>query len=224
MNKLDFIITSDGTHTLFHPTLNETYHSINGARQESEHVYIKNGYHLFEETQDLTILEVGFGTGLNLWLTLLEFLKENNSRKIYYTTLELYPLDKQIINELNYVNSETEKNKKLFQLIHSVPWEQEIEVLPNFVIEKKAISIHEFISTQKFNLIYFDAFAPDKQSDMWEKSIFYKLYSYLENGVLSTYCAKGSVKRLLKEVGFDIESIPGPPGKFQMTLAWNRQI
>lgn len=219
MDKKKLKITADGSHTLFIPELDETYHSTHGAIQEAKHVFIEAGLNYIDKKK-VNILEIGFGTGLNAFLTILEA----NRRKleINYFSLEAFPLDFEIINQLNYnkeLGSEA-KEIELFNNLHSIEWERLEDVTTNFSLKKQKIVLAEFMPNEKYDLIYFDAFGPRVQPEMWTKEIFENMYNSLnQNGVLVTYCAKGSVKRTIKEVGFNLESIPGPPGKREMSRA-----
>jgi len=219
LNKTELKITADNSHTLFVKALNETYHSTNGAIQESKHIFIEAGLRYFNNSK-LNVLEIGFGTGLNAFLTLLEASKQKID--INYIAIEAFPLEEKIIQQLNYVNvlnSNAEETKWFFRL-HKVEWERKQKITDNFILNKVKIELDQFEATEQFNVIYFDAFGPQVQPEMWTKPIFENMYSCLsKNGVLVTYCAKGSVKRTLKAVGFKLEALPGPPGKREITRA-----
>lgn len=213
-------LTADGSHTLFMPGLNEHYHSVNGAIQESTHVFIEAGLkHCNKET--IHIFEVGFGTGLNAFLTLLESRK--TGRIIYYTSIEAYPLSDNIIKDLNYPEKYLSIEQDMYYKLHSAEWEKESEITGNFFLTKIKADFTNFdFSKIKGNvdIIYFDAFAPDKQSDMWTQEIFDKLYAISGNGcILVTYCAKGIVRRMMQQAGYTTERLPGPPGKREMLRA-----
>ena len=213
-------ITADGSHTIYLPELDETYHSVHGAIQEAIHVFIQAGLRHFSERKNLEILEIGLGTGLNAFLTLRE--SDNLGIEIKYTAIEAFPLPKEMINELNYTKElkVSEEECELFELIHSSNWSEDIALPHNFKLLKIQSKIQEFTSSDKFDLIYFDAFGPRVQPEMWGKDVFTKMHDLLNSdGVLVTYCAKGSVKRTLKEVGFKVESLTGPPKKREMTRA-----
>jgi len=219
LDKKEFKITADGSHTLYVPSLDETYHSSHGAIQEAIHVFINAGFNYINK-QKLKVLEIGFGTGLNAFLTLLE--ASNQNRNIKYTSLEAYPLDQEIISQLNYTEelNSTTKEVTLFYKLHQVEWECYKKITKHFSLSKKKVKLSDFNPDEQFDIIYFDAFGPRVQPNMWTVSIFETMYNCLEkDGVLVTYCAKGSVKRALKEVGFEIEALPGPPGKREMTRA-----
>ena len=222
------ITTGDGSHTFFVPKLNEHYHSTNGAIQESMHVYIRNGLlHVLQNSdiQEINILEIGFGTGLNAFLTLQE--AEKHSVKIFYHTLELYPIPLDKIDQLNYADQtgRIENYTYLFYRLHTAAWENDVSITSNFTLHKEKIDFSkpDNLKTHKlYNLIYFDAFAPEKQPEMWTKEIFDHLFSLCnKNATLTTYCAKGSVRRMLQESGFTTERLPGPPGKREILRASN---
>lgn len=214
--KPEIELTADGSHTLFVPELDEHYHSINGAIQESEHIYINVGLHCCTQ-KEIYIFEVGFGTGLNAFLTLLD--AQNSEKVIHYISIEKYPLSDSITSKLNY----GQKDQDLFNILHQSLWNQEIEITPNFFLTKVEADFTSFDFDRikyPIDVIYFDAFAPQKQSDMWSLSLFSKLYGISNNdAILVTYCAKGIVRRMLQEVGYTVERLPGPPGKREILRA-----
>lgn len=205
---LKYIIeqTNDGSNTLFVPRLNEHYHSTKGALTESRHVFVETG--MGKVTKDaIRILEIGFGTGLNAFLTLLK--AEERNIKIQYTTLELYPLEWNTVEKLNYADS------PVFEQIHQSVWGREAEITDYFTLLKlnEDFTRYDFNSHEPFDVIYFDAFAPEKQPEMWSQPLFDLLYSVTTTGgVLTTYCAKGVIRRMLQQSGFMVERLPGPPG------------
>lgn len=211
--------TADGSHTLFVPELNEHYHSVNGAIQESKHVFIDAGLHHLHK-DNISILEIGFGTGLNTYLTLLD--KVDSSSVIHYSGCELYPLPDDVIRKINYPQI-LEKNADLFYRLHQTEWGCEVEISPHFFLNKiHADFTHlDFLSDKDvFDLVYYDAFAPDKQSDVWSQDIFDYIYKHTsQDGVLVTYCAKGIVRRMLQQSGYSVERLQGPPGKREMLRA-----
>jgi tRNA U34 5-methylaminomethyl-2-thiouridine-forming methyltransferase MnmC len=219
--EVEIILTEDGSHTLFVPSLDETYHSTHGAIQESKHIFLKNGLeHLIDSGQldKVNILEIGFGTGLNALLT-NEFSRKNPETTIQYTTLEPNPLSDQVIQNLNYHKQAGLGNRE-WQKIHNASWGDPTVISKNFKFQKLQTAVEDFKSDQTFDLIYFDAFAPGKQPAIWDKSIFKILYLIMNSGgILTTYCAQGKFKRTLKSIGFNVESLPGPPGKMQMVRA-----
>ena len=213
-NKI--VITNDGSHSIFNPEVNETYHSKHGAIVEAEHVFIKNGL-LAENKIQYNMLEVGFGTGLNALLTAQKAQQKKNM--INYHAIELYPVPKESYSQLNFTELIGEEKSKLL-ILHECKWEKEQVINNFFKLTKNEISLDKYTSKIKFDIIYFDAFSPEKQPELWTIEIFKKMYDLLnEDGFLVTYCAKGSVKRTMKAVGFEIIVLDGPPGKRQMTRA-----
>jgi tRNA U34 5-methylaminomethyl-2-thiouridine-forming methyltransferase MnmC len=218
MNR-ELVITKDGSHTLFVPELNEHYHSIFGAIQESKHVFIKEGLNYLNR-KSITIFEIGLGTGLNAILTLMEAV-QNNFRLEYYA-IEKFPLDIKIIYQLNYPEllKLNEQEKELFYKMHKTGWGIKTEFNNNFSLTKIKNDITEFTIPFSYDIVYFDAFAPGKQPEMWSKNVFQKLYNNLNpKGILTTYCSKGGVKRTLMSLEYRVESIPGPRGKREIIRA-----
>lgn len=222
------IETADGSHSLFVEELDEHYHSIHGAIQESKHVFIDAGLKQFISSPDslqkigeagLNILEIGLGTGLNALLTFIE--TEQSAKNIYYSAIEAYPVSIDLINQLNYVELlNAQKNQPVFNAIHTCEWGEPVALSNHFTINKINNKLQEIVFENKYNLIYFDAFGPRVQPEMWREEIFAKLFVAMEpGGCLVTYCAKGEVKRTLKKVGFIVESLQGPPGKREMVRA-----
>lgn len=212
----ELVKTEDGSHTLFVSELDEHYHSTFGAVQESRHIFINVGLKSCQEER-LTIFEVGFGTGLNAYLTALESL--NTKRHIHYITIEKYPIPSGIWEQLNYPRFIPEPNGALFQQLHQAPWSQVVEINEFFTLHKLSTDLLkiDYSNLPKFNLIYFDAFSPEKQPELWGTSIFDALAQHCSvNAKIVTYCAKGEVRRTLKAVGFTPERLPGPPGKREM--------
>nr|WP_299343616.1 tRNA (5-methylaminomethyl-2-thiouridine)(34)-methyltransferase MnmD [Allomuricauda sp.] len=216
--KRRIIRTADGSKTIQLEDWNEQYHSKHGAVQEAYHVFVEMGLRLFQNG-DITILEVGFGTGLNALITLLE--SQKLSLNVHYTGVEAYPVSMQEISELDYVGQlGAEKYRKAFQEMHSSEWEKEIQIAENFVLNKHQIQFKSIKGSDLFNLIYFDAFGPRVQPELWTEDIFRIMHKALkQNGILVTYSAKGSVRRALQSVGFTVERLPGPPGKREMLRA-----
>ena len=208
------IVTEDGSHTLYLPDIDEHFHSVHGAIQESLHVFIQNGLKKCSK-QDIAILEIGFGTGLNAFLTMIH----QNKKTIHYYSLEKYPLSENEFKQLNYAEKYDENLQQLFLHFHQCDWEKEIEIAPNFFLTKLNIDLTtaNLSHLPKFDLIYFDAFAPNKQPEMWSDAIFGKISAQCRtSAIFTTYCAKGDVRRSLIANGFRMERIPGPPGKKQM--------
>lgn len=217
------IQTGDGSHSLYVEELNEHYHSVHGAIQESKHVFIEAGLkHV--SNKKLSILEVGLGTGLNALLTILE--NQRLQLTISYTGLEAFPVPPDMLSQLNYVDllvnavHKKEKMQFFFDTIHSSEWENKVQLTEKFVLNKLNCKLQEVVFKDHFDLIYFDAFGPTAQPEMWTEDIFLKLWDALNvNGMLVTYCAKGNVKRSLKKIGFIVETLQGPPGKREMIRA-----
>ncbi len=217
MMKKEFFKTKDGSFTLFIPEMNETYHSKFGAVNEAKHVFIKAGLQALKKPE-IQLLEVGFGTGLNAFLSLKYLLSDKTLKKIYYHSLEKYPLEKKFLSDLNYTSNL--KEKAFFDQLHSAEWNMPVEILPGFVLFKQQMDLQNFHSNTYYDLIYFDAFAPNKQPELWTQEIFDNLYRHMNpSGVLVTYSAKGQVRRNMQAAGFMVERLPGPPGKREMLRA-----
>ncbi|MCX6255298.1 MAG: tRNA (5-methylaminomethyl-2-thiouridine)(34)-methyltransferase MnmD [Bacteroidia bacterium] len=211
------ITTSDGSHTIYVPELNEHYHSIHGAVQESTFIFIKNGFD-FCNADPLNIFEVGFGTGLNALLTAMK--SRAGERKVNYTSIEKYPLNEKIINSLNHHYFAGADGKEIYNSIHLSPWNIRVNICKNFSLKKVIGDFTVETPSGKYDLIYFDAFGPDKQPEMWTREMFEGIATVTnKNGVMVTYSAKGEVKRNLNACGFDVTLIPGPPGKRQIIRA-----
>ncbi len=211
--------TDDGSHTLFVPELKEHYHSVNGAVQESRHVYIEAGVRACEK-DTVRIFEVGFGTGLNALLTYLDAL--DSRKNIYYSSIELFPISLQLVNSLNYPSLFSSEQKTVFKDLHLCAWDQQVDVTDFFHLKKIQGSLLEYDLDGEglFDVVFYDAFAPDKQPEMWKQSIFTKLFKTLSpGGIFVTYCAKGVVRRMLQKSGFEVERLAGPPGKREMLRA-----
>jgi len=221
--KREIIITGDGSHSISVPELNVAYHSIHGAIEESMHVYIQAGLRdsaIFDYSGVHHVLEIGFGTGLNALLTLVEADKHKN--RIYYTAIELYPLNETETRQLNYCEQlNLPHYKPLFEKIHECKWEEMIEITEYFRLTKIKCDLVDFSAEKNsFFIIYFDAFAPNAQPELWTEAVFEKMYSVLQpGGILVTYCSKGDVRRAMQAAGFTVEKLPGPPGKREMLRA-----
>ncbi len=238
--KREIVITADGSSTIHLPEWDEQYHSKHGAIQEAYHVFIKHGLHYFcnseqsEESQrkkidvtsssvekyhNISILEIGFGTGLNAFITLLEAKKLKIS--VDYFGVEAYPVLMDEINQLNYSEElNIEDKSSLFNKLHEVSWEEFHKVTSHFSLAKQKRFFSEIKEENCYNIIYFDAFGARVQPELWTESIFQKMYSALKiKGILVTYSAKGSVRRAMETVGFKVERLPGPPGKREMLRA-----
>ncbi len=223
---VELITTSDGSHSLLNAELNETYHSVHGAIQESIHVFIKNGLEYLEQKNpqpEIRILEVGFGSGLNALLTLQHSLI--GSAKILYESLEAFPINLETASLLNYPKTLSfADSEKYFVQLHQSVWDQEVELSSNFSLLKRHAKLqHVELGEEQFDIIYFDAFAPSKQAELWELAILQKIQRSMKLGaVFVTYCAKGQLKRDLKSLGLLVETLPGPPGKKEMVRAVKR--
>jgi len=224
-DNIKIIETGDGSHSLLNLALDETYHSRHGALQESEHVFIRNGlYHCknnYPGVKNLNVFEMGMGTGLNLILTLQDALK-NPDIGYYYTTLEAYPLEPSVALQLNYLAKLDDKPlNSLFQKIHQLKWDEVHELLPNFALEKLQIRLEDFTTKERaFDLVYYDAFAPNKQPELWTYEAMDQIQQLMKKGaIFVTYSAKGQLKRDLRSLGLKVESLAGPPGKAEMIRA-----
>jgi tRNA U34 5-methylaminomethyl-2-thiouridine-forming methyltransferase MnmC len=210
--------TDDGSLTLRLDEMDETYHSTNGALTEAQYVYIKNG---FERTtkEHLNILEIGFGTGLNTLVTADAFLKQDHIKSVHYHTLEKYPLETEIINQLNYGQRLSPPREAIYSSIHNADWEKKVEILNGFTLHKQKIDLLTESLSGCFDLVYYDAFAPSKQEEMWQKDVIQKVADVMKQGaLLSTYCAQGEAKRAFRACGLKIRRLPGPPGKWHMLI------
>ncbi len=210
----------DGSSTLLSERFGVTYHSKYGALQESAHVFIKEGlFYKCIAKKELKILEMGFGTGLNALLT--QQKAGSIGLKIEYTAIEKYPVDQDVLEKLNYCEKLQMFNGNcFFKRLHECPWEEPVQLADYFAITKKKQSFEEITFESTFDLIYYDAFAPNIQPELWEAPILKKMYGALDKGgVLVTYCAKGDFKRTLKAIGFEVKTLKGPPGKREMIRA-----
>lgn len=216
----ELIITGDGSHTIYVPQLNEHYHSTYGAIQESRHVFIESGLkHVFSGQFLVKILEVGFGTGLNALLSSIE--AENSGKTIHYTSIEPFPLNPDLTRQLNYPEQLGSETDLLFKKIHDAEWNRENHITDHFILRKVLYSLEKIeLEDNCFDLVFFDAFGPEVQPELWKEEIFQKIFLSEKNGgILVTYSAKGSVRRALKNSGFSVEKIPGPTGKREITRA-----
>ena len=212
----ELVKTDDGSDTLFVRELGEHYHSTFGAVQESMHIFIEAGLRKCNQPL-INIFEVGFGTGLNAYLTVLESIK--TSQSIRYISVEKYPILEELWSAINYPGIIPEGNPLLFRMMHEARWNEEVKITDHFSILKLSTDLEDvdYSVFPLFDLIYFDAFSPDKQPKLWATTIFRQLASHcVPNAKLVTYCAKGIVRRSLIEAGFTTERIPGPPGKREM--------
>ncbi|MGJ8737929.1 tRNA (5-methylaminomethyl-2-thiouridine)(34)-methyltransferase MnmD [Zobellia laminariae] len=212
------ITTGDGSKTIQISEWDEQYHSKHGAVQEAYHVFIKHGLSLFFGKK-VAILEIGFGTGLNALITHIESKKNNT--EVAYRGVEAYPVSTEELEQLNYISElKAEEFQKDFEKMHQSPWESDILISENFILEKEQKLFADIADENVFDLVYFDAFGARVQPELWTEEIFLKMYRAMkEGGVLVTYAAKGSVRRAMLAVGFEVERLPGPPGKREMLRA-----
>lgn len=216
--KREIITTADGSKTIQIKEWQEQYHSKHGAIQEAYHVFIRSGLDLFKN-RDLNILEIGFGTGLNALITLLEH--EKLGLTIYYTGIEAYPVSRDELDQLNYLEAlDAIAHKGDFQQMHKSGWGEDVEITTNFKLRKEQKDFKDISSSQLYDLVYFDAFGARVQPELWTVEIFQIMFEALKpQGYLVTYAAKGSVRRAMLSVGFLVERLPGPPGKREMLRA-----
>jgi tRNA U34 5-methylaminomethyl-2-thiouridine-forming methyltransferase MnmC len=220
MEGIKIFTTNDGSHTLQSEQFGVSYHSVHGAIRESNHVFIQNGLRMLTVLgQKVRILELGFGTGLNAFLTYLESVQRD--LRVYYQTIEAYPINIQLVHQLNYPQllNATEFQKDFLQL-HQVDWDKNLKLGATFRFQKRSCKFEDIDYTSEFDIVYFDAFGPAAQPELWTLDMMKKVHQALrKEGVLVTYCAQGQFKRHLKELGFVVERLPGPPGKREMTRA-----
>lgn len=220
--KREIKTTSDGSKTLYISELNENYHSHHGALQEARHVFIDNGLKTVQN-YEINILELGFGTGLNVLVTIDEFLKTDKNHVIHYSTIEKYPVDECEVTELSYDSFFDEPNiKEYYRKLHECEWNKTTELFPNFFFTKYHRDFFDLkeIELPKINLVYYDCFGARVQPDLWEKPLFEMVADKMEmGGLLTTYSSKGSVRRILEELDFKVQKKTGPPGKREMINA-----
>lgn len=224
MSKGTIFETQDGSHSIYSQDHGVSYHSKYGAIQESQHVFIGAGLrHLAIGRSSVAILELGFGTGLNAYLSLLEAVARK--LEIYYEAVEAFPISVEEASLLNYPSrvAAPAALSGQFMELHSLPWDEEHSLNPYYTLKKVRSTFEDYLPPPRFDVIFFDAFAPNAQPELWEETMFGKMYEALApDGVLVTYCAKGVVKRRLRAVGFEVEALPGPPGKREMTRGVKR--
>lgn len=216
--KIEIIKTEDGSHSLYVPELKETYHSFHGAVQESRHVFIKHGLDFLFDRDNaalVNVLEVGLGTGLNA-LLVAEWAKQH--AKIEMVSLEAFPVELEMAKKLNYSSYiQDSEGTQWFEAIHDSHWEKPIKIHDRLTLTKHQVKAENTKLTPNFDVIFFDAFAPNKQAELWELHVLEKMYEALVSaGVFVTYCAKGQLKRDLASLGFEVETLAGPPGKKEM--------
>lgn len=216
--KRKIITTGDGSKTIQIEEWDEQYHSKHGAVQEAYHVFIEHGLMLFKNSK-VNLLEIGFGTGLNAFITLLE--AEKLGLTINYVGVEAYPVSLKEVAELEYgARLNTLGHEQLFEKMHQLPWEENLQISKSFSLHKQQKDFKEITDKEEYDLIYFDAFGARVQPELWTEEIFRIMYESLKKeGVLVTYAAKGSVRRAMQAVGFIVERLPGPPGKREMLRA-----
>lgn len=221
MLERKIITTADGSKTIHLESWNEQYHSKHGAFQEANHVYINKGFlHRVNTFQGNTIevLEIGFGTALNAMLTFTESIKQ--SLKINYTAYEAYPVQELELEALDYESKFPSNYVDFFKKMHTVSWNEFFEIAPHFFLNKQLKKFDQLEAANTYDLIFYDAFGPRVQPELWTEKLFQKMFNSLKNnGILVTYCAKGSVRRTMQAVGFNTERLPGPPGKREMLRA-----
>ncbi|WP_343328789.1 tRNA (5-methylaminomethyl-2-thiouridine)(34)-methyltransferase MnmD [Polaribacter staleyi] len=218
--KREILITSDGSSTIHLPDWDEQYHSKNGSINETYHVFINSGLKMVPSDK-VSVLEIGFGTGLNCFITYLEAKKE-----IDYVGVEAYPVTSEEVTKMNFISIlKAEKENEAFKKMHEVSWEEKHQISVTFSLTKRKQFFEDIEDKDTFNLIYFDAFGARVQPQLWTVEIFRKMFEALkENGILVTYSAKGSVRRAMQEVGFVVERLPGPPGKREMLRATKKSV
>ena len=216
--KREIIITDDGSTTIRIPEWDENYHSTHGAIQEAKHVFIKNGLDLFQNQDSISILEIGFGTGLNAFITFLETL---NKEKVNYVGVEAYPISTEEIAQMNYVTElQATQYQAVFDKMHSCDWESQQNITDNFILTKRKQFFQDIEDKEQYDLIYFDAFGFPLQPELWSEAIFKKMYdAILPKGTLVTYACRSSIKNAMLSAGFSIEKLPGAPGKREMLRA-----
>lgn len=217
--KREIIQTSDGSTSIYLPELDETYHSRHGAIQEAKHVFIKNGLSLFSG-KPVSVLEIGFGTGLNAFITFLE--AEKNQQKIEYVGVDAFPVSLEDAEKMNYPKSlEAEDFSDVFTKMHQMDWEISVPLSEHFELKKEQKKFQEINDSAKFDLIYFDAFGFRVQPELWSEAIFHSMFNALkQNGVLVTYACRSSIKNAMISNGFKVEKLAGPPGKREMLRAF----
>lgn len=214
--EVEIKLTEDGSHTLFVPAIDECYHSSHGAVQESRHIFIDAALRCCTQS-DIVVLEIGFGTGLNALLALAE--AEQTCKRIRYISLEKFPVAVEQALELNYPQ-QIGIDAELFCSLHTAPWNVAVAVTPHFTLQKMEADFCCFEHQAAYDVVFFDAFSPDKQPEMWSQAQFERIFAACNAGaLLTTYCAKGVVRRAMQAAGFLVERLPGPPGKREMLRA-----
>jgi tRNA U34 5-methylaminomethyl-2-thiouridine-forming methyltransferase MnmC len=216
--KREIIITDDGSTTIRIPEWDENYHSTHGAIQEAKHVFIKNGLDLFQNQDSISILEIGFGTGLNAFITFLETV---NKKEVNYVGVEAYPISSEEIVQMNHVSElQATQYQCVFNAMHDCDWEVQQSITENFHLTKRKQFFQDIEDKNQYDLIYFDAFGFPLQPELWSEAIFKKMYeALLPKGTLVTYACRSSIKNAMLNAGFSIEKLPGAPGKREMLRA-----
>ena len=218
--KRELRITEDGSHTLYVPEMEESYHSVHGAIQESRYIFLVQGF-LTLDKAFLNILEIGFGTGLNALLTLAEAYKRDIN--VRYHSIEKYPLDYEEYSRLNYEDFIEGLNPGNLRKMHESPWDEAVLINDHFTLLKEKSDLREIKLQGPYDLVYFDAFDPEKQAHLWTEQVFDRISSAVKpGGVLVTYTSKGNVRRALISCQFDVKKVPGPPGKRHILRATRR--
>jgi tRNA U34 5-methylaminomethyl-2-thiouridine-forming methyltransferase MnmC len=217
--KREIIITSDGSTSIHLPEWEESYHSKHGAIQEAQHVFIKNGLSLCKG-QSVSVLEIGFGTGLNAFITFLE--SQKNNQNINYVGVEGFPISPEEVLQMNYVDQlNANQFESEFKIMHTSDWEENVTISDTFRLTKRKQLFNDINDKNQFDIIYFDAFGYRVQPELWSVEIFTKMFEALkEGGILVTYACRGPIKNAMKEAGFKIEKLAGPPGKREMLRGW----
>lgn len=217
--KREIIITSDGSTSIHLPEWEESYHSKHGAIQEAQHVFIKNGLSLCKG-QSVSVLEIGFGTGLNAFITFLE--SQKNNQNINYVGVEGFPISPEEVLQMNYVDQlNANQFESEFKIMHTSDWEENVTISDTFRLTKRKQLFNDINDKNQFDIIYFDAFGYRVQPELWSVKIFTKMFEALKkDGVLVTYACRGPIKNAMKEAGFKIEKLAGPPGKREMLRGW----
>jgi tRNA U34 5-methylaminomethyl-2-thiouridine-forming methyltransferase MnmC len=220
---MSIFLTEDGSHSIFSEQFGVAYHSTHGAIQETKHIFIEAAlYHYIKQKSidKIKILDIGFGTGLNVFMTFLE--NQKLGLNIDLTTLEAYPLSISIAEQLNYPQLlNVLQYEDIFKLLHTLSWEEKHVLTNNFSFQKHLLDVKNVTYIDEFDIVYYDAFSPESQPELWGDAVLKRIFDALKKGgILTTYCAKGSFKRALKSVGFHVENIPGPQGKREITRAY----
>ncbi|MCV6630674.1 MAG: tRNA (5-methylaminomethyl-2-thiouridine)(34)-methyltransferase MnmD [Flavobacteriaceae bacterium] len=221
--KRKLIKTGDGSVTIQLEDWKEQYHSKHGAIEEAKHVFIRMGLETQLHKKEIQLLEIGFGTGLNAFISYLELL--NYDTKVHYTGIEAYPVVETEWRALNYVHClDATVHQSIFEAMHEAPWEENLALSSHFKLIKSQLKFEEISAKNTYDLVYFDAFGARVQPELWTEVIFDRMFQAMKSeGVLVTYAAKGSVRRAMQEVGFTVERLPGPPGKREMLRATKKE-